>query len=89
MMAAADGDAILQQADKALYTIKREGKSNFYFHNQKPPSELQAQTHFWNSCGTRPTPNHLYPIYQPILDTETNLISGLQIFCAGEIPITN
>ena len=38
-----DGDAILQRADKALYTIKREGKSNFYFHNQKPPSELQAQ----------------------------------------------
>ena len=81
-----DGEAILQQADKALYTIKREGKSNYYFHNQKLPSELQAQATCWNSCATRPTTESFLPYYQPILDTETNLISGLQIFLRWRNP---
>ena len=30
-----DGNSILEQADQALYTIKRQGKSNYYFHNRE------------------------------------------------------
>ena len=82
----ADGDAILQQADKALYTIKREGKSNFYFHNQKPPSELQAQTVLLEQLRDKANTESFMPYYQPILDTESNLISGLQIFLRWRNP---
>jgi diguanylate cyclase (GGDEF)-like protein/PAS domain S-box-containing protein len=82
----ADGDAILQQADKALYTIKREGKSNFYFHNQKPPSELQAQTLLVEQLRDKANTESFIPFYQPILDTESNLISGLQIFLRWRNP---
>jgi len=82
----ADGDAILQQADKALYTIKREGKSNFYFHNQKPPSELQAQALLLEQLRDKANTESFMPFYQPILDTETNLISGLQIFLRWRNP---
>ena len=82
----ADGDAILQQADKALYTIKREGKSNFYFHNQKPPSELQAQAVLLEQLQDKANTESFMPFYQPILDTETNLISGLQIFLRWRNP---
>ncbi|MGB0449247.1 MAG: putative bifunctional diguanylate cyclase/phosphodiesterase [Porticoccaceae bacterium] len=82
----ADGDAILQQADKALYTIKREGKSNFYFHNQKPPSELQAQTVLLEQLQDKANTESFMPFFQPILDTETNLISGLQIFLRWRNP---
>lgn len=82
----ADGGAILQQADKALYTIKREGKSNFYFHNQKPPSELQAQTVLLEQLRDKANTESFMPYYQPILDTESNLISGLQIFLRWRNP---
>ena len=82
----ADGDAILQQADKALYTIKREGKSNFYFHNQKPPSELQAQAVLLEQLRDKANTESFMPYYQPILDTESNLISGLQIFLRWRNP---
>lgn len=82
----ADGNAILQQADKALYTIKREGKSNFYFHNQKPPSELQAQTLLLEQLRDKANTESFIPFYQPILDTESNLISGLQIFLRWRNP---
>ena len=81
-----DGDAILQQADKALYTIKREGKSNFYFHNQKPPSELQAQTLLLEQLRDKANTESFIPYYQPILDTETNLINGLQIYLRWRNP---
>ena len=84
--ASADGDAILQQADKALYTIKREGKSNFYFHNQKPPSEIQAQTVLLEQLRNKANSGSFMPFYQPILDTETNLISGLQVFLRWRNP---
>ena len=82
----ADGDAILQQADKALYTIKREGKSNYYFHNQKPPSELQAQTELLEQLRDKANTESFMPYYQPILDTESNLISGLQVFLRWRNP---
>ena len=81
-----DGDAILQQADKALYTIKREGKSNFYFHNQKPPSELQAQAELLEQLQDKANSESFMPFYQPIIDTQTNLISGLQIFLRWKNP---
>ena len=84
--ASADGDAILQQADKALYTIKREGKSNFYFHNQKPHSEIQAQTVLLEQLRDKANSSSFMPFYQPILDTETNLISGLQIYLRWRNP---
>jgi len=84
--ASADGDAILQQADKALYTIKREGKSNFYFHNQKLPSELQAQAVLLEQLRDKANSGSFMPFYQPILDTETNLIDGLQIFLRWRNP---
>jgi diguanylate cyclase (GGDEF)-like protein/PAS domain S-box-containing protein len=82
----ADGEAILQQADKALYTIKREGKSNYYFHNQKLPSEMQMQAQLLEQLRDKANSQSFLPYYQPILDTKTNLISGLQIFLRWKNP---
>ena len=84
--ASCDGDAILQQADKALYTIKREGKSNYYFHNQKLPSELQTQTALLEQLRDKSKSKSFLPYYQPILDTRSNLISGLQVFLRWKNP---
>lgn len=81
-----DGEAILQQADKALYTIKREGKSNYYFHNQKLPSEMQVQAILLEQLRDKTNSQSFLPYYQPILDTKTNLISGLQIFLRWKNP---
>ena len=81
-----DSEAILQQADKALYTIKREGKSNYYFHNQKLPSEMQTQAILLEQLRDKTNNQSFLPYYQPILDTKTNLISGLQIFLRWKNP---
>lgn len=82
----ADGEEILQQADKALYTIKREGKSNYYFHNQKLPSEIQVQAILIEQLRDKTNSQSFLPYYQPILDTKTNLISGLKIFLRWKNP---
>ncbi|MDB9949505.1 diguanylate cyclase [Porticoccaceae bacterium] len=81
-----DGEAILQQADKALYTIKREGKSNYYFHKQKLPSEMQNQATLLEQLRDNTNNQSFLPFYHPILDTKTNLISGLQIFLRWKNP---
>ena len=38
-----DSNSILEQADQALFMIKREGKSNFYFCNREFSLEIQKQ----------------------------------------------
>jgi EAL domain-containing protein (putative c-di-GMP-specific phosphodiesterase class I) len=81
-----DSEAILQQADKALYTIKREGKSNYYFHNQKLPSEMQTQAILLEQLRDKTNNQSFLPYYQPILNAKTNLISGLQIFLCWKNP---
>ena len=81
-----DGESILQQADKALYTIKREGKSNYYFHNQKLPSELQLQATLLEQLRNKANNKSFLPYYQPILDTKTNLINGLQVLLRWKNP---
>jgi diguanylate cyclase (GGDEF)-like protein len=81
-----DGNSILEQADQALYTIKREGKSNFYFHNREPSQEMQKQMELLERLRDESRAQSFLPYYQPILDTGNNLISGLQIFLRWQKP---
>ena len=81
-----DGNSILEQADQALYTIKREGKSNFYFHNRELYQEMQKQMELLERLRDESRAQSFLPYYQPILDTGNNLISGLQIFLRWQKP---
>ena len=81
-----DGNSILEQADQALYTIKREGKSNFYFHNRELSQEVQKQMELLERLRDESRAQSFLPYYQPILDTGNNLISGLQIFLRWQKP---
>ena len=81
-----DGNSILEQADQALYTIKREGKSNFYFHNRELSQEMQKQMELLERLRDESRAQSFLPYYQPILDTGNNLISGLQIFLRWQKP---
>lgn len=77
---AADGNTILQQADQALYTIKRGEKSNFYFHDRRLTSEAQQQIDLLETLRSESSANAFLPYYQPILDSDSNLIHGLQVY---------
>ena len=81
-----DGNSILEQADQALYTIKREGKSNFYFHNRELSLEMQKQMELLERLRDESQAQSFLPYYQPILDTSNNLISALQIFLRWQKP---
>ena len=81
-----DSNSILEQADQALYTIKREGKSNFYFHNRELSQEMQKQMELLERLRDESRAQSFLPYYQPILDTGNNLISGLQIFLRWQKP---
>ncbi|MGB2154622.1 MAG: putative bifunctional diguanylate cyclase/phosphodiesterase [Porticoccaceae bacterium] len=81
-----DGHSILEQADQALYTIKREGKSNFYFHNRELSEEMQKQMELLERLRDESKAQSFLPFYQPILDTGNNLINGLQIFLRWQKP---
>ena len=81
-----DGNSILEQADQALYTIKREGKSNFYFHNRELSQEMQKQMELLERLRDESQAQSFLPYYQPILDTSNNLIDGLQIFLRWQKP---
>ena len=81
-----DSNSILEQADQALYTIKREGKSNFYFHNRELSLEMQKQMELLERLRDESRAESFLPYYQPILDTKTNLINGLQVFLRWQKP---
>ena len=81
-----DGNSILEQADQAFYTIKREGKSNFYFHNRELSLEMQKQMELLERLRDESQAQSFLPYYQPILDTSNNLISALQIFLRWQKP---
>ena len=82
----ADGKTILEQADHALYTIKREGKSNYYFHDRKLSSAMQKQMELLERLRDESRAESFVPFYQPILDSKTNLINGLQVFLRWQKP---
>lgn len=81
-----DSNSILEQADQALYTIKREGKSNFYFHNRELSLEMQKQMELLERLRDESRAESFLPFYQPILDTQSNLINGLQVFLRWQKP---
>jgi len=81
-----DGNSILEQADQALYTIKREGKSNYYFHNRELSIEMQKQMELLERLRDESQAESFLPFYQPVLNTQSNLISGLQIFLRWQNP---
>ena len=81
-----DGHSILEQADQALYTIKREGKSNYYFHNRELSIEMQKQMELLERLRDESQAESFLPFYQPVLNTQSNLISGLQIFLRWQNP---
>ncbi len=81
-----DSNSILEQADQALYTIKREGKSNFYFHNRELSLEMQKQMELLERLRDESRAESFLPYYQPILDTQSNLINGLQVFLRWQKP---
>jgi diguanylate cyclase (GGDEF)-like protein/PAS domain S-box-containing protein len=81
-----DGNHILEQTDQALYTIKREGKSNYYFHDRKLSSEMQKQMELLERLRDESRAESFLPFYQPVLDAKSNLIRGLQIFLRWQNP---
>lgn len=83
---AADGKTILEQADHALYTIKREGKSNYYFHDRKLSLAMQKQMELLERLRDESRAESFVPFYQPILNSQTNLINGLQVFLRWQKP---
>ncbi len=82
----ADGKAILEQADHALYTIKRQGKSNYYFHDRKLSLAMQKQMELLERLRDESRAESFVPFYQPILNSKTNLINGLQVFLRWQKP---
>ena len=80
----ADGGAILQQADKALYTIKREGKSNTTSTINAYPPNCKHTPHFWRSYGTKPILSRFSPTISPLLTRLATLFAVFKYFCAGE-----
>lgn len=83
---AADGKTLLEQADHALYTIKREGKSNYYFHDRKLSLAMQKQMELLELLRDKSRTESFVPFYQPILNSQTNLINGFQVFLRWQKP---
>ena len=75
----ADGEALLRNADLALYQVKAEGKNNYQFHQleqKSSPTEkiaLEAQLH------KAIENDELFLNYQAKLDVGTGRISGVEV----------
>ena len=82
----ADSKTILEQADHALYTIKREGKSNYHFHDRELSLAIRKQLELLERLRSESRAESFVPFYQPILNSQTNWINGLQVLLRWQKP---
>ena len=76
---------LLKSADLALYAAKDKGKNQYCFHeptmNTKYNQSIIYESHIRNIIHNRDLLLH----YQPIMDLQTNIISGIEVLFRGNL----
>ncbi|MGI6225404.1 MAG: putative bifunctional diguanylate cyclase/phosphodiesterase [Peptococcales bacterium] len=77
---------LLKKADNALYSAKRLGKNNYQFYDQVMNLEILERIEMENSLRKALEKEEFIVYYQPILQTKTEKIIGMEALVRWEHP---
>ena len=75
---APDAEALLSQADVALYRAKAEGRGTYRFFTDAMDREVRSRVTLSSELSKAITSGQLFLMYQPQINTETRDIIGLE-----------
>jgi diguanylate cyclase len=79
-------DALLQNADTAMYYAKENGKNNFQFYNSEMRARSRQRATIESNLQRAIEENQLYLEYQPQFNIETNQITGVEALIRWQHP---
>ncbi len=91
---AEESDALLKNADLALYRAKEDGRNNFRFFEPEMDAALQKRRRLENDLRNAIRKKQLYLDYQPQFDLESGKLTGYEALVRwwhpseGEVPPT-
>ncbi|MGD0734528.1 MAG: EAL domain-containing protein [Terracidiphilus sp.] len=81
-----NGEALLQNADVALYSAKEEGPNRALLFTEEMNVQIMAQLTLANSLQLALARNELFLVYQPQVNTQTGKITGLEALLRWQHP---
>jgi diguanylate cyclase (GGDEF)-like protein/PAS domain S-box-containing protein len=82
----ADGEALIKNADAAMYSAKDYGRDNFRFFTEDMNVQVAARLNLENSLRLALEKKELYLVYQPQMDIGTGRITGLEALLRWQSP---
>ncbi|WP_053075095.1 bifunctional diguanylate cyclase/phosphodiesterase [Ornithinibacillus californiensis] len=73
-----DAEALLSQADLAMYLAKEKGKNNYQFFNERLNEKIERRLQLENALRKAIQNNELTLVYQPQVDIHSNQLVGLE-----------
>ena len=74
----ADGEALVKNADAAMYNAKANGRNNLRFFTSDMTAEVMERLTLENSLRSAMGKDELYLVYQPQMEIATGKITGLE-----------
>jgi diguanylate cyclase (GGDEF)-like protein len=81
-----DAEALLHEADIAMYRAKRDGRGTFRFFDRSMDEELRTQAALEGDLRTAIDEGKIQPYYQPLVDLRGNHICGFEVLARWEHP---
>ncbi|GAB2491353.1 hypothetical protein GCM10008929_14380 [Alkalibacterium psychrotolerans] len=84
---AQDMDALLQQAEIAMYKVKRSGKNNFHLFMTDDAAAIERKRRIEFGLKEALLNNELYLLYQPKIEMNSDKIYGVEALLRWEHPL--
>jgi len=82
----ADSEALIKNADAAMYVAKADGRSNFRFFTQEMNTQVAERLSLESSLRLALGKKELFLVYQPQMDIDTGKITGVEALLRWQHP---
>jgi diguanylate cyclase (GGDEF)-like protein/PAS domain S-box-containing protein len=82
----ADGEALIKNADAAMYSAKDSGRNNFHFFSEDMNVQVAERLTLESSLRLALAKEQLFLMYQPQMDVATGKVTGLEALLRWQHP---
>jgi diguanylate cyclase (GGDEF)-like protein len=79
-------EALIRQADMAMYRAKTEGRGRYRFFNHAMDEKLQARLGLESQIGCAISNGEIVPYYQPLVELRTKATIGYEVLARWQHP---